>query len=137
MKRALIVMAAFVLTLMQLAENGSKAQVGSVATSPGVAASGAKVDSLILNHFNLRGGATPIPVVITYSSMPASTQLNRLQSAGITKGIALRQLPMVIAPMNAAQLAAVRTQPGVRSIWANRVMKNFTNESRRFIGVPR
>ena len=43
---------------------------------------------------------------------------------------------MVIAPMNATQLAAVRTQPGVRSIWANRIMQNFTNSSRSFIGVP-
>ena len=43
---------------------------------------------------------------------------------------------MIIAPMNAAQLALVKTQPGVQSIWANRIMKPFTNESRRFIGVP-
>ena len=135
MKRALILIAAFVVTLLQLAEHRSSAQIASVATGPAVTTS-AKVDSLILNYFNSHGGATPIPVVITYSSMPSSSELNRLQSAGITKGIALGQLPMVIAPMNAAQLTAVRTQPGVRSIWANRIMKTFTNESRPFIGVP-
>jgi serine protease AprX len=134
MKRALIVIAAIVITLMQSAGNRSAAQLASVATPP--AANGARVDSLIVNHFNLRGGSTPIPVVITYASMPSSSELNRLRSAGISKGIALRQLPMVIAPMNAAQLAVVRTQPGVRSIWANRIMKTFTNASRPFIGVP-
>jgi hypothetical protein len=37
--------------------------------------------------------------------------------------------------MSAWQLAAAKTQPGVRSIWANRVMKPFTNAARPFIGV--
>jgi serine protease AprX len=135
MKRALIIMAAFVIAVMQFAEHRSSAQLGSVA-SPSAATSGAKVDSAILNHFSLRGGTKPIPVVITYSSMPSSSELNRLRTAGILKGIMLRELPMVIAPMNAAQLATVRKQPGVRSIWANRIMTNFTNASRPFIGVP-
>jgi serine protease AprX len=136
MKRALIVIAAFVITLMHLAESRSAAQLAAVATGSSVAATGAKVDSLIVNHFKLNGGTKPIPVVITYTSMPSASEMNRLRTAGILKGITLRQLPMVIAPMNATQLAAVRTQPGVRSIWANRIMKNFTNESRPFIGVP-
>ncbi len=43
---------------------------------------------------------------------------------------------MVITDLSAAQLSSVRTQPGVISIWGNQMMQNFTNESRRFIGVP-
>src|SRR5437764_12238511 len=30
----------------------------------------------------------------------------------------------------------MQTQPHVRSVWANRIMQAFTNESRPFIGVP-
>lgn len=136
MKRALIVIAAFVIAVIQLAGNRSSAQVAAVASGSKVTAKGANVDPSILNFFNSRGGTTPVPVVITYASMPSSSEINRLQSVGIRKGTTLRNLPMVVAPMNAVQLAAVRTQPGVRSIWANRIMKTFTNESRPFIGVP-
>lgn len=131
MKRAALVIA-LVITLAQLAGHESAAQLVGSNPPP----TSAQVDPLIVNHFNLRGGAQPIPVVITYRSMPTSSDLNRLLLAGITKGIKLRELPIVIAPMNATQLAAVKTQPGVRSIWANRIMKPFMNESRRFIGVP-
>lgn len=135
MKKAAIIVAALVITLVHLAEQRSTAQLG-VGTGQTSTSSNAKVDPLIVNHFNLRGGLKPIPVVITYKAMPSTTDLNRLQLAGITKGIRMRELPMVIAPMNAAQLASVKTQPGVKSIWANRIMKPFMNESRRFIGVP-
>ena len=135
MKKTAIIVAALVIALVQLAEQRSTAQLG-VGTGQTSTANKAKVDPLIVNHFNLRGGLKPIPVVITYKAMPSSSDLNRLQLAGITKGIKMRELPIVIAPMNAAQLASVKTQPGVKSIWANRIMKPFTNESRRFIGVP-
>ena len=130
MKKAAIIVAALVITLVQLAEQRSTAQLG-VGTGQTSTANNAKVDPLIVNHFNLRGGLKPIPVVITYKAMPSSSDLNRLQLAGITKGIKMRELPIVIAPMNAAQLASVKTHPGVKSIWANRIMKPFTNESRR------
>lgn len=124
------------ISLFHLSSSGSRsaAQVKTVTASPTVA-QGAKVDPLLVKYFNLSAGAT-IPVVITYKSKPSSTDFGRLQSLGINKGFALRQLPVVIAPMNAAQLAVVKTQPNVRSIWANRIMKTFTNESRPFIGVP-
>ncbi|MGQ0762206.1 MAG: S8 family peptidase [Acidobacteriota bacterium] len=134
MRKAAIIVAALVIALMQLTEQRGTAQLGPGSGTS--ASNSAQVDPLIVNHFNLKGGLQPIPVVITYKSMPSTSELNGLQLAGITKGIKMRELPMVIAPMNAAQLASVRTQPGVKSIWANRIMKPFTNESRRFIGVP-
>ena len=74
-------------------------------------------------------------VVISYGSQPTAANFAALQSAGITKGFVCQQLPMVIADMNLAQLALVRGQSGVKSIWANRMMKTFTNAARPFIGV--
>jgi len=77
-----------------------------------------------------------VPVVITYRQKPGSSELSKLKLAGITKGFAMRELPMVVADMNALQLNAVWQQPGVVSIYSNRLMKTFTNVSRPFIGVP-
>lgn len=138
--RSLITLAAFALVFTSVfylpsAGSRSAAQVAKIAT-PAPAASGAKVDPLITQYFSLKGGAAAIPVVITYKAQPTASDFSRLQSIGITRGFALRKLPMVIAPVNATQLASLRTQSGVRSVWANRIMKTFTNESRPFIGVP-
>ncbi|HEX8888279.1 MAG TPA: S8 family serine peptidase [Pyrinomonadaceae bacterium] len=113
----------------------SAAQLKAVTTTTTVATQSAKVDPMLVKYFSLNAGVTA-PVVITYAAKPSATDFSRLQSVGIKKGFALRELPIVIAPMNALQLAAVKSQPGVRSIWANRIMKTFTNESRPFIGVP-
>lgn len=133
MKKTLIVVAVFAIALVQLAENRSKAQITSVAET--TVANSAQVDSLIVNYLNSQSATTQAPVVITYASMPSASEIGRLQSVGIIKGTVLRELPMIVAPVNAVQLAAVKTQPGVRSIWSNRIMKPFTNESRRFIGA--
>jgi serine protease AprX len=137
-KRSVMLCAAFALVFglaffIPAAGGRSAAQLSVMKTSPAAAV---KIDPLLLTHFASSSNGSAVPVVISYTSRPSATELTRLQSVGVSKGFALRKLPMVIAPMNAAQLAAVQTQPGVRSIWANRIMKTFTNESRRFIGVP-
>jgi serine protease AprX len=98
--------------------------------------SAAKIDPKLATLLKQSATGTSVPVIISYQSMPLKAELDRLQAVGIRKGFALRELPMVIAPMNALQLAAVQTQPGVRSIWANRILKPFERESNRFIGVP-
>jgi serine protease AprX len=124
-------------SLFYIPSSGSRgaAQVKTTLATQTITAQSAKVDPLLLKYFSLNAGATA-PVVITYAAKPSATEFAKLQAVGIKKGFALRELPMVIAPMNAVQVAAVKTQPGVRSIWANRIMKTFTNESRPFIGVP-
>ncbi|HEX8558785.1 MAG TPA: S8 family serine peptidase, partial [Pyrinomonadaceae bacterium] len=95
-----------------------------------------RVDSQLTRFFAAHAPGVTTPVVITYARKPGASEFSRLQLAGITKGFATRELPMVIADMNAAQLSAVSRQPGVVSVYANRVMKTFTNASRAFIGVP-
>ena len=139
--RLCLVLAAFAFvftSISYLPSSGSHsaAQLKTGTVAPTVAIKSAKVDPLLVQYFSTSAPATSVPVVITYSSRPSTTEFNRLQSIGIKKGFALRELPMVIAPMNALQLSAVKLQPGVRSVSANRIMKTFTNESRKFIGVP-
>src|SRR6185503_1788130 len=88
--------------------SNSAAQLGGLQPAPAVAV---KVDPLLVAHFNTSTIGATVPVVITYKTKPSTSELNRLQSIGIKKGFALRKLPMVIAPMNAAQLVSVQTQP--------------------------
>jgi serine protease AprX len=99
------------------------------------AASGAKVDPALTGFLSGKAPGTKTAVVISYSHQPTALDFSRLQSAGIFKGYVCQQLPMVIADMNLTQLGLVRAQSGVKSIWANRMMKSFTNAARPFIGV--
>lgn len=126
MKKVLITIPALALGLALLA---------AIGTTP-ASASGARVDPLLGQLLSARLPGATVPAVITYNHTPGAIELTRLRVAGITKGFALRALPMIIADISAVQLAAVRSQPGVVSVWANRVMKPFTNASRPFIGVP-
>jgi serine protease AprX len=139
--RFVLVLAAFALVFTSLfyipsAGSRSRAQALKIAPAPTVAVQSVKVDPLLVKYFSTSAPGAAAPAIITYNAPPSTAEFNRLQSIGITKGIALRELPMVIAPVNATQLTVVQQQPGVRSVWANRIMKTFTNESRRFIGVP-
>jgi serine protease AprX len=104
---------------------------------PGAAASiYTIVDPGLENALVSRPLGARLPAVITYGHQPGATEFAQLRSLGITKGFALRQLPMVITDLSAAQLSTLRSNANVISIWGNQRMENFTNESRDFIGVP-
>lgn len=109
--------------------------IGPARTAVGLPLVTAKIDPNLTAFLQVKPAGTKTPVVITYNQRPGAVEFSRLQSAGIFKAYACRQLPMVIADMNLAQLALVRGQSGVKSIWANRLMKTFTNAARPFIGV--
>jgi serine protease AprX len=100
------------------------------------AATAVKIDSQLTRFFATHAVGATVPVIITYNKKPGTTEFSRLQLTGITKGFAMRELPMVVADMSAVQLSAVSRQPGVVSIYSNRLLKTFTNASRPFIGVP-
>jgi serine protease AprX len=128
MKRALLFVAILMSGAIVLATLGTKP--ASMALNPG-----AKVDPLLTPYLATKAPGSKTAVVISYDHRPGGLDFNQLQAVGISKAFVCQQLPMVIADMNLAQLAQVRKQPGVKSIWANRLMKTFTNASRPFIGV--
>jgi subtilisin family serine protease len=139
--RLLLILAAFAFVFaalfsLNLGGGPVRAQLLKTATQTGALTESVRVDPLLVSLLNSKSAGTSVPVIITYQSIPLKGELDRLQAVGIKKGFALKELPMVIAPMNLAQLTAVKSQAGVSSIWANRILKPFTNESRRFIGVP-
>ncbi|HUE83181.1 MAG TPA: S8 family serine peptidase [Pyrinomonadaceae bacterium] len=130
MKKALLAISTgFVLALLVL-------HVTDETTGSAASLSSTSVDPALEAALALRPLGGKVPAVITYSYQPGAVELGRLTSAGITTGFALQQLPMVITDLSAAQLAVVRNQPGVISVWGNPTLENFSNESRRFIGVP-
>ncbi|MDT5262122.1 MAG: serine protease AprX, partial [Acidobacteriota bacterium] len=124
LRKALLITALFIFGLSALHGDGASA-VSSV-----------KVDSQLTRFFATHTIGATVPVVITYKQKPGAAEFSRLQLTGIKKGFATRELPMVIADMNALQLSAVSRQPGVASVYSNRLLKTFTNVSRPFIGVP-
>jgi serine protease AprX len=124
MRRALSLTAVFILALATVQHDGASAS------------SAVRVDSQLTQFFATHAPGATVPVVITYRQKPGASEFSRLRLAGIAKGFATRELPMVIADMSATQLSAVRQQPGVASIYSNHLLKTFTNVSRPFIGVP-
>ena len=97
--------------------------------------SAVSIDPLLTSFFSSSAVGATVPVVITYDHMPAASEINLLRAEGINKGFVLRALPMVLVDMNLTQLQAVRTKPGVISVWGNRVLKPYMNASRRMIGA--
>lgn len=124
MRRALLTAAVIVLGLATLQQRGASA------------VNSARVDSQLRQFFATHAPGATLPVVITYKQKPGPSELSRLQLAGVTKGFAARELPMVICDLNLAQLNSVSKQAGVVSIYGNHLLKTFTNVSRPFIGVP-
>ena len=92
------------------------------------------VDRLLVSQVN----AAPLsltPVIITFDHKPAAVDFAMLQSLGIVGGRYLTQLPMILTAVNLAQFNALKSKPGVVSLYANRTMHPFDLESRTISGV--
>jgi serine protease AprX len=125
LRKALLITAVIIACVATLQPGGNSTAAVSV-----------KVDSKLTSFFATHAPGATVPVIITYKQKPGSSELSKLKLAGITRGFAMRELPMVVADMSLLQLNAVKQQPNVVSVYSNRLMKTFTNVSRPFIGVP-
>jgi hypothetical protein len=54
------------------------------------------------------------PVVITYDHQPSIVDFNALKTLGISSGVYLDRLPMVMTTVNKAQLNALATRINIR-----------------------
>jgi serine protease AprX len=92
------------------------------------------VDNLLNQQIN----AAPLsltPVVITFDHNPNNADFQMLRSLGITGGIYLRELPMVLTKINRTQFNALKQRNGIVSLYANHIFRPLNNQSRKFIGV--
>lgn len=119
MKRALIVVATFVLVVTLHA-----AAALAVPT----------IDRKLTEQVN-QAPLSLTAVVITYNHQPAALDFTRLQSLGIRGGVYLDRLPMVLTAVNRSQLNALATRSDIRSLYANNRMSLMDDKSRPFIGV--
>ena len=90
------------------------------------------VDPLVRSEIAARGSTT---VVLTYRQKPGTLALARLNTLGISRGWTFRALPMVVANVNAAQLQGLSADAGIRSIYANRVMRPMLDRSPLITGA--
>ena len=105
------------------------ALIGFAQTAPA-----ATLDPLLLQRVTLEPlGLTP--VIITYQQQPGDLELQSLRAIGIRGGIVLSDLPMVLTAVNLSQLNALRQNPRVTSLYANRRIPLLSNKSRPFIGL--
>ncbi|MBA2735956.1 MAG: S8 family serine peptidase [Pyrinomonadaceae bacterium] len=58
-----------------------------------------------------------------------------LKSLGITGGVYMRELPIVLTKVNLTQFNSLKQKSGVRSLYANRIFKVLDLESRSITGV--
>ncbi|HEY0080419.1 MAG TPA: S8 family serine peptidase [Pyrinomonadaceae bacterium] len=74
------------------------------------------------------------PVVITYDHQPTEADLAGLRTLGITRGVVLDQLPMVLTTVNKLQFDSLKRRTGIVSLYANRTYKLSGEKYRNFIG---
>ncbi len=106
-----------------------------VTTAASVSALAApSVDGLLAARIN----ASPLsltPVVITFDHRVTNNDFLMLQSLGIRGGRYTQALPMVLTSINRTQFNALKTKPGVRSLYANRTFRLLDLEGRTITGI--
>ena len=75
-----------------------------------------------------------INVFVVYHRMPTSTDLNALRAVGILGGTKFRNLPMMMVNATRRQIAAISTQPSVRTIYSNKTLEFLTHDTRVVTG---
>jgi serine protease AprX len=97
----------------------------------------AKVDAELLTAFEK--SVTPQQVIVTFdgNDAPSSAQLNLLKSLGITKGIAMKSLPMAGILATKAQVEALAAVPGVKSLYLNKKLEYYNYDATALTGVDK
>src|SRR2546423_4175929 len=92
------------------------------------------IDRTLVNQVN----AAPLsftPVIITFDHQMTGADYTMLRTVGIMGGRYLQQLPIVLTLVNKSEFDALRTRPGIRSLYANHTFQLFDLESRTISGV--
>jgi serine protease AprX len=85
---------------------------------------------------SLAGAGEPIQAVLTFDHYPTAAELLTIQAAGVQVR-PFRALPMVGVQGTGLQIRSLPTLPGLRSIYLNRRLTYFLDESVPLIGAPR
>ncbi|MBI4168860.1 MAG: S8 family serine peptidase [Acidobacteria bacterium] len=109
--------------------------VGGLQLDDAIATGRTSVDLELLNVFSTLPDTSSLNVIITYRSAPTAADLANLNALGIPGGTIFRRLPMVVVNATRDQIRAIAALPAVRSVYANRTLSFFDEESRALIGL--
>ncbi|HJQ67342.1 MAG TPA: S8 family serine peptidase [Blastocatellia bacterium] len=87
--------------------------------------------ALIMNRMP---DTSAINVFMVYHQMPTTADFNALRAAGILGGTKFRNLPMVMVNATKRQIAALSTQPSIRTIYSNKTLEFLTHDTRVVTG---
>lgn len=95
----------------------------------------AKIDSYLQDKINL--GETSLEVVVTFNGdgPPSEQQLNILSETGISLGYSFQSLPMAGIIATPEQILSLASNPEVHSLYFNRQLEYYNNNSRGITGV--
>ena len=101
---------------------------------------GAVLDPALQTRLSSLAGTDQVGLVIVSFNTSAGlddAHLAVLRDLGITRGIMLRNLGMVAVSATAAQVRALASSSAVRSVWLNKRLSYFNNQTRVLTGVDR
>ncbi len=103
---------------------------------PGFPVSTVKIDPVLSSALRSAGLDQPIEAVLSFDHYPTATDLLAIQATGVQVR-ALRALPMVGVQGTSLQILVLPALPGLRSIYFNRRLTYFLDESVPLIGANR
>jgi serine protease AprX len=103
---------------------------------PGFPVSTVKIDPVLSSVLQSAGLGEPIQAVLTFDHYPTATDLLAIRATGVQVR-ALRALPMVGVRGTSLQIGILPILPGLRSIYFNRRLSYFLDESVPLIGANR
>lgn len=104
--------------------------------SPVLRLSTAEIDPLLTNVLAAAGLTNLVEGVVTFDHPPTSSDLATLAATGV-EVLPFRVLPMVAVRGTTVQFRGLFTLPGVRSIYYNRRLAYFLDESAPLVGADR
>ncbi len=103
---------------------------------PGFPVSTVKIDPVLSSALRSAGLDQPIEAVLSFDHYPTAADLLAIQATGVQVR-ALRALPMVGVQGTSLQILVLPALPGLRSIYFNRRLTYFLDESVPLIGANR
>ena len=125
---------AVVIGLLALRGGPVPAQLPGISPTP--PGSTAEVDPTLRRVLGAAGPGQLVEAVVTFSQYPSTIVLRTVRATGV-QVLGFRSLPMIGVRGTAAQIRSLFSLPGVRSIYYNRQLDYFLNQSVPFIGADR
>jgi serine protease AprX len=109
---------------------------GSSGSSVDGAGERPEIDPLLLEKLQIAGLGQPVQAVVTFDHIPAAADLAMIEAAGV-KTKRFTALPMAAIQGTKAQIPGLLGLPGLRSVYYNRPLNYFLDESVPLIGADR